>query len=110
MDTKAPPVHRVALVTGAARGIGRATVDILYGQGYSVVAVDSCAGEGQNRPAGVGYPLATPEELSSLELAYPGRVGACRSITRTRAPARHEHRSNAAERAAHEEDRNQPRT
>ena len=74
MDTKVPPVHRVALVTGAARGIGRATVDILYGQGYSVVAVDSCAGEGPNRPAGVEYPLATPEELSSLELAYPGRV------------------------------------
>ncbi len=61
MDTKAPPVPRVALVTGAARGIGRATVDILYGQGYSVVAVDSCAGEGQNRPAGVGYPLETPK-------------------------------------------------
>ncbi|CAB4825469.1 unannotated protein [freshwater metagenome] len=97
MDTKVSPVHRVALVTGAARGIGRATVD-------------SCAGDGPNRPAGVGYPLATPEELSSLEMAYPGRVGACRSITRTRAPARHEHRSNAAERSANEVDRNQPCT
>lgn len=48
MDTKVPPVHRVALVTGAARGIGRATVDILYGQGYSVVAVDSCPDGGSH--------------------------------------------------------------
>ena len=44
MDTKVSPVHRVALVTGAARGIGRATVVIFYGQGYSVVAVHSCGG------------------------------------------------------------------
>ena len=44
MDTKVTPVHRVALVTGAARGIGRATVVIFYGQGYSVVAVHSCGG------------------------------------------------------------------
>ncbi len=32
----------VALVTGAARGIGAATVDALVSAGYHAVAVDAC--------------------------------------------------------------------
>ena len=33
---------RVAIVTGAARGIGAATVDALVNENYRVVAVDRC--------------------------------------------------------------------
>jgi SDR family mycofactocin-dependent oxidoreductase len=52
---------RVALVTGAARGIGAATVVALVERGWSVVAVDVCADD----PA-LGYPLATRADLDAV--------------------------------------------
>jgi SDR family mycofactocin-dependent oxidoreductase len=55
---------RVALVTGAARGIGAATVHALVQRDYRVLALDSCAGEGQ----------ATPEELHALVEPYADQV------------------------------------
>ena len=52
---------RVAVVTGAARGIGAATVRRLVGEGWAVVAVDACADD----PA-INYPLATRAELDAI--------------------------------------------
>jgi SDR family mycofactocin-dependent oxidoreductase len=65
---------RVAFVTGAARGIGAATVHALCSRGYRVVAIDSCASDGPDRAAGVNYPLANRRELEDLEDRYPGKV------------------------------------
>ena len=51
----------VAVVTGAGRGIGAATVLALAAAGWSVLAVDSAADD----PA-LPYPMATPAELSGV--------------------------------------------
>ncbi|MPY81068.1 MAG: SDR family mycofactocin-dependent oxidoreductase [Actinophytocola sp.] len=60
---------RVAVVTGAARGIGAATVHRLADAGWRVVAVDRCADDPR-----VGYPLGTKEQLTSVAKAHPGVV------------------------------------
>ena len=73
-------MKRVAIVTGAARGIGAATVDTLVNEGYHVVAVDRC----RDIPE-VPYALATPAELDSVVArhgdAVLGLVGDVRSAS-----------------------------
>lgn len=64
-------MSRVALVTGAARGIGAATVSALAGEGWKVVALDRC-GDDPRLP----YALGTREELDEVvERAGSGDAG-----------------------------------
>ena len=56
-----PAAPRVALVTGAARGIGAATVTALAAGGWRVVAADRCADD----PA-LPYPLGSRAELDRV--------------------------------------------
>jgi SDR family mycofactocin-dependent oxidoreductase len=61
-------VRRVALVTGAARGQGRAHAEVLAANGHDVVLLDACA-----RVAPTSYPPATPEQLAEA-------AGACEAL------------------------------
>ncbi len=74
---------RVAVVTGAARGIGAAVVDALVGDGYAVVAMDRC-----RDVAEVPYSLASPADLDAVVARHGdqalGLVGDVRSASDTR--------------------------
>ncbi|HWA64910.1 MAG TPA: mycofactocin-coupled SDR family oxidoreductase [Mycobacteriales bacterium] len=67
------PDPRVALVTGAARGIGAATTRALLAAGWSVVAVDVT-----EDIAGLPYQLARAADLAAVVDAGPAdRVASC---------------------------------
>ncbi|ORJ57293.1 mycofactocin-coupled SDR family oxidoreductase [Mycobacterium simiae] len=55
-----PLTGKVALITGAARGQGRAHAVRLAADGAAIIAVDLC-----EQIASVPYPLATPEDLAA---------------------------------------------
>jgi SDR family mycofactocin-dependent oxidoreductase len=65
---------RVALVTGAARGIGAATVRALADEGWAVVATDRCSDDPR-----LPYPLGTRAELEALgsDLVSPFVADTC---------------------------------
>ena len=59
----------VAVVTGAARGIGAATVDRLVAGGWHVVAVDLCADD-----PSLDYSLSSPADLEALGSRHGANV------------------------------------
>jgi SDR family mycofactocin-dependent oxidoreductase len=76
--------QRVAVVTGAARGIGAATVRTLVEQGWAVVAIDRAADD----PA-LPYTLGSAQELAAVvdeagHLGAPDRVIAVTADVRDR--------------------------
>ena len=73
------PVSRVAVVTGAARGIGAATVDALVTAGWRVVAVDVCA----DNPV-LSYPMGTRAQLEAVAERHGGSVVAVVGDVRSR--------------------------
>lgn len=64
----------VAIVMGAARGIGAATVQLLSESGYQVIAMDACLGSNLESMPGVTYNLGTPEELESVSSKCSDRI------------------------------------
>ncbi|HXY27062.1 MAG TPA: SDR family NAD(P)-dependent oxidoreductase, partial [Acidimicrobiales bacterium] len=68
-----------ALVTGAGRGIGAATVDALVGAGWQVVAFDRAADD----PA-LAYGLATREDLEAVAARHGAAVHAVAGDVRSR--------------------------
>jgi SDR family mycofactocin-dependent oxidoreductase len=67
---------RVALVTGAARGIGAATVAQLDAAGWSIVAVDHAADDPR-----LPYAMGTPAELGAVVAACSDAVAVRADVT-----------------------------
>ena len=77
-----PTAHRVALVTGAARGIGAATVAALAAGGWRVVAVDRCADD-----TALPYALGSRGELDRVAADACAKAGDAAVIVARPTPA-----------------------
>ncbi len=66
---RVPDMSPVAVLTGAARGIGAATVDRLVSTGWKIVAVDVCADD-----PSLDYALGTPADLEALGARHGSSV------------------------------------
>ncbi|MER7077277.1 SDR family mycofactocin-dependent oxidoreductase [Saccharopolyspora kobensis] len=77
-------MSRVAIVTGAARGIGAAVVRQLATEGWRVVATDICA-----ELPGASYPLGTRAQLRELAEQWPDSVRDVVADVRDDAAVRH---------------------
>lgn len=60
MSNQAPLAGKVAFITGAARGQGRAEAVRLAADGADIIAIDLC-----DQIESVPYPLATPDDLAA---------------------------------------------
>ncbi len=59
--------HPVAIVTGAGRGIGRATAELLAGQGYRVALVSRSEAELNEAAEGMNQALPIPADVTEPE-------------------------------------------
>lgn len=75
MNTTGPMQNKVALVTGAARGLGRACAVELARNGAKVVLVD--IGDSQAMINEIGYPLGTEENMKQTERLIHAIGGEC---------------------------------
>lgn len=65
---------QVALITGAARGMGRSHARLLAGEGADIVLVDSVKDNATTK-----YPMATPDDLAETERLVIAEGRRCRS-------------------------------